>query len=77
LKPNNISDEEAASLPLVSLTSWYAIRKFSGFNEKNAFGKRFAPVECVLQLSLFLFSIRALLIGASGGVGQIATQVID
>jgi NADPH:quinone reductase-like Zn-dependent oxidoreductase len=41
LKPNNISDEEAAALPLVSLTSWYAIRKFSGFNEENALGKRY------------------------------------
>jgi len=57
LKPKNISDDEAASLPLVSLTSWYAIRKFSGFNEDNAFGKR------------------ALLVGAGGGVGQIATQL--
>ncbi|CAF0739249.1 unnamed protein product [Adineta steineri] len=57
LKPNNISDEEAAALPLVSLTSWYAIRKFSGFNEQNALGKR------------------ALVIGASGGVGHIATQL--
>ncbi|CAF1039413.1 unnamed protein product [Rotaria sp. Silwood1] len=59
LKPNNISDEEASALPLVSLTSWYAIRKFSGFNEKNALGKR------------------ALLIGASGGVGHIATQLLN
>ncbi|CAF3518762.1 unnamed protein product [Rotaria sordida] len=58
LKPNNISDEEASALPLVSLTSWCAIRKFSGFNEENSFGKR------------------ALLIGASGGVGHIATQLL-
>ncbi|CAF4250429.1 unnamed protein product [Rotaria sp. Silwood2] len=58
LKPNNISDEEASALPLVSLTSWYAIRKFSGFTEENALRKR------------------ALLIGASGGVGHVATQLL-
>ena len=40
LKPTNISDGEAAAYPLVSLTSWYAIRKFSGYNEENAFGRR-------------------------------------
>jgi len=40
LKPKNISDEEAAALPLVSLTSWNAIRTFSGYNEENALGKR-------------------------------------
>ncbi|CAF5055046.1 unnamed protein product [Rotaria sp. Silwood1] len=54
----NVTRQEASALPLVSLTSWYAIRKFSGFNEENALGKR------------------ALLIGASGGVGHIATQLL-
>ncbi|CAF3201264.1 unnamed protein product [Rotaria socialis] len=59
LKPNNISDAEASALPLVSLTSWYAIRKLSGFNEENSIGKR------------------ALVIGAAGGVGHIATQLLN
>ncbi|CAF0926643.1 unnamed protein product [Adineta ricciae] len=59
LKPTNISDGEAAAYPLVSLTSWYAIRKFSGYNEENAFGRR------------------ALVLGAGGGVGHVATQLLN
>ncbi|CAF0837175.1 unnamed protein product [Adineta ricciae] len=59
LKPANISDGEAAAYPLVSLTSWYAIRKFSGYNEENAFGRR------------------ALILGAGGGVGHVATQLLN
>jgi NADPH:quinone reductase-like Zn-dependent oxidoreductase len=40
LKPKNLEDVEAASLPYVGLTSWSALCTFGGLNESNSYGKR-------------------------------------